>query len=175
MIGQARTWNEKQLALFYKDTKGAELGSESDVKMLHWKTSLNRNVFFCFASKRCHFESFMEQLASGSGLCTGSPREYLQIHGSWLCFSPFAGLLLQICLHLPENWFTIFCLCPPSLLIRHPSGKSWSIFWRHQIAAYQVAWLVQTFSLHRNYHPWGLPPISSSKASGIHSPFYTEY
>lgn len=29
-----------------------------------------------------------------------------------------------------------FCLCQPSLLIRRPSRKSWSIFWRHQIAAY---------------------------------------
>lgn len=29
-----------------------------------------------------------------------------------------------------------FCLCQPSLLIWRPSRKSWSIFWRHQIAAY---------------------------------------
>lgn len=132
MIGQARTWNEKQLALLYKNTKGTELGSESDVKMLHWKTSfLNWNLFFCFASKRRRFESFMEQLASGSGCALGLHENTYKYMGVF----PFRLPVVTNLSSSPRTPVYKFCLCQRSLLIWRPSRKSWSIFWRHQIAA----------------------------------------
>lgn len=88
-------------------------------------------------------------------------------------FSPFACLLLQICLHLPEHRFTNFACTNPHFLFGALAGNLEAF--SEDIRSLLVAWLVQTLSLHWNYHPWGLPPTSSSKAHGIHSPFYTEY
>lgn len=60
---------------------------------------------------------------AAEGFALGLQQEYLQIHGSWLCFSPLACLLLQICLHLPEHWFTNFACANPHFLFGALAGS----------------------------------------------------